>query len=126
MSLAGRHDGAGQRFDLERPLREAIEIHRGAGVGRIGQQRRQHLLGLICGKPRAVGAADCCGLFEDGKAERFDIFTSEHRLPLQRKRRDRVGNGIDEQFSPGERVEIGAAKDRQRRAIEQLREGPPI
>ena len=68
MPLAGRNHRTSQRVDLQPPPGQAIEIHRGAGVGRIGEERRQQLLGLVGGKVCAVGAPDRCCLFEDRKS----------------------------------------------------------
>ena len=45
MSLAGRHDGAGQRFDLERPLREAIEPGRP-----MSRREREETLGDLASR----------------------------------------------------------------------------
>jgi hypothetical protein len=58
MAIAGRLHRAGQRFGLKRSTCHAVEIHRGSGVRRIGQERRQHLHRFVSSKLRAVGTSN--------------------------------------------------------------------
>ncbi len=53
----------------------------------------------------------------------MDVGAPQHRLPLQRQRGDRTGDGVDQKLAPRQRDEIVAAMHAQRRAFEQLREG---
>ena len=76
---------------------------------------------FIVGQPGAVGASDRHRFVEDRYAQRVHVSAPKHRLPLQRQRGDRVGNSVDQQLPPGQRREIAAQDDTQRRAVEQLR-----
>jgi hypothetical protein len=64
---------------------------------------------LVGREPCAVGASDRGGLVEDRKTECLDVVAPKHRLALQRQRCDRIGDRIDQEFSPRQRVEIGVA-----------------
>ena len=100
------HHGARQRIDLERAARNAIEIHRGTGIGRDGCEPRHRLCGLVGRKPRAIGASDRGGLFQQRQAKCCNIVAQKHRVPLQRERGDGIAHRVDQQLSPRERFEV--------------------
>jgi len=70
---------------------------------------------------RAVGARHRHGFIEDCDAQRLDVVATKHRLSLQGKSRNRIGNGIYQQLPPRQRREVAAQENAQRRAVEQLR-----
>ena len=72
---------------------------------------------------RPFGAADRDRLFEHREAERLDVGAPQHRLPLQRQRGDRTGDGVEQELAPRQRGEVLTELDAQRRAFEQLSEG---
>jgi hypothetical protein len=48
----------------------------------------------------------------------LDVGAPQHRLPLQRQRSDRAGDGVDQKLAPRQRDEVFAKLYAQRRAVE--------
>jgi len=94
VALTGRDDGTGQTLELERPPSQAIEIHRGTDLGRVGEKRCHRAHRFVVGQLGSVGREQPRSPRRGREAELVHVVTAKHRLPLQRKRGDRIGHGI--------------------------------
>ena len=104
---------------------EAVEIHRGAEFAGKGEQRRQRARRLVVAELGALGARHRDRFVENGAAQLLHVRAPQHRLPLQRERGDRIGDGVDQKLAPRERGEVVAQQHAQRRAVEQRGESAP-